>query len=177
VIAVGTALGLLAGCSASNAGVAPAVYAQRVCSSIATFETALTASSRELSAKVADASADPVKIKQGTADLLTAAERDSSTLAAALSGAGFPRGDHGKQVAMRLISAADQAHQVLRDQRVAIAAAPIANRDAFTALLADVGRQVEAGGNALVDGLNAVGNIGDLALNKAFAAEQSCRGL
>jgi hypothetical protein len=175
--AAGAALALSAGCSGSGAGIAPAVYAQRVCSSVATFEAALSASARSLSATVADASADPAKIKKGAADLLAQAERDSSTLAAALAQADFPRGDHGKQVAMRLAAAADQAHQILHQQAQALAAAPITSRDAFTALLAQVGQQVESGGNALVDGLNAVGDIGNLALNRAFAADQSCRGL
>lgn len=174
--AAGAALALIAGCG-STGGVDRAAYAQRVCSGIATFEAGLTSSGRALSSSIASSSADPKTIKQGASALLTRATADSATLLGALSEAGYPKGARGRQVAARLTAAARQAHDLLARQVQVLAAAPVTDRDAFTAVLDEVGRQVEAGGNALMDGLNSVGDIGDRKLNQAFAADASCRSL
>jgi hypothetical protein len=174
--AVAAASLVLSACGDSH-GVDRAAYAHQVCTSIAAFEKTLTAQSQTLSTAASNAGDEPATIKKAVAVLLDAEKTASARLTQQLASAGYPKGSGGKALANALTDAARAAQQVFGAQPAALAKSPTTDSDAFTADLDAIGTATEQGGNKLEDGLNEVGDLGDLKTNQAFAADPTCSGL
>ena len=161
----------------SGPGIAPALYADRVCGAISALEHTLTSQSRELQAQIAGHADDPLVAKQVEQQELDRAVSAGRQAVTAVDAAGFPRGRNGRAVAAAVRASLMQATALFVQARAALGVLRSNDRVVVTAALTRIGQQLQDGGNAVITSLDTVNTLGSGALAKAFGHEQACADL
>jgi hypothetical protein len=168
---------VVAGCSSPPKGLAAATYADRACTAVGTYETALTKQATAYQADVDAAKGSPLRLKALAGTFLGQQVSGTGTLVTALRALPQPAGTGGAAVKSAIVAGAQSAHQDFATQQTAVAAADATNRTTFFQVLDTSQQQVSAAGEAIANGIESVGQYGDAALNAAFDADAACADL
>jgi len=168
---------VLTGCGAPAGTVDRATFAHRVCSAIVAFETKVGTDATAVSTRIGGKTQPPAVVRAQVSGLLGDMVSLSATLGQALAAAGRPPGRGNQRFAAALDTAAAAVQGSLAEQQQKVAAASSTDANALNATVSTALDAVQAADTTLTDGYNEGGNYADIAINNAFAAEDSCSDL